>query len=502
MLMAFPFTLKGKARQWMKQLSTGFITTWDLFKNAFLSKYHPSYQIIKQINAIRNFEQESNKPLHLAWERFNNSLYNYIIPNNEFDRFTSEKGETIHQYYLRFAKLINDMNTIGMTMQPLQVKTKFQNNLQPEWGIVLPKFLPTDDLIKSLYKAMSFLNTAITSTFPQTNNQLRNSSNLRNQAAIQDSEVTVQNIQGRQTQSYAGNVARGNPTGTRVIQHTRNATANQSKEAGVALDKEQLAFLADKWERVDSGTYTHTLTTTILRTDGIDGFDLECDKAPTSSAVFMANLSAYGLDVLFKVPNYDTYHDNNVFEHSVQEMQYFEQHVIDDDSNIEITNDNIVISYDQYLKENESKFVQSTASPEQHKDMIMSVIEKMSNQVAKYNAVYQENKIVNESLTPELERYKEQKKKALENIVYKQGQSVQTMHIHTLVKKHDALSVSDTKETLILAEESRIKMLEKQNDPIEKEKKVDITPIDYAALNILSEHFVAHFVPQKQLSAE
>ncbi|GJY33825.1 putative reverse transcriptase domain-containing protein [Tanacetum coccineum] len=76
MLMAFHFTLKGRAKQWMKQLSTGSITTWDLFKNAFLSKYRPLSQIIKQINSIRNFEQESNEPLHLAWERFSDSLYN------------------------------------------------------------------------------------------------------------------------------------------------------------------------------------------------------------------------------------------------------------------------------------------------------------------------------------------------------------------------------------------------------------------------------------------
>ncbi|GJT95633.1 hypothetical protein Tco_1091151 [Tanacetum coccineum] len=38
----------------------------------------------------------------------------------------------------------------------------------------------------------------------------------------------------------------------------------------------------------------------------------------------------------------------------------------------------------------------------------------------------------------------------------------------------------------------------KQNDPIAKEKKVNIAPIDYVALNKLSEHFV----PQKQLSAK
>ncbi|GKE31163.1 retrovirus-related pol polyprotein from transposon TNT 1-94 [Tanacetum coccineum] len=39
---------------------------------------------------------------------------------NEFDKFTSLKGETLHEYYLRFSQLINDMHTIGMTMQQVQ----------------------------------------------------------------------------------------------------------------------------------------------------------------------------------------------------------------------------------------------------------------------------------------------------------------------------------------------------------------------------------------------
>ncbi|GJW80542.1 hypothetical protein Tco_0144517 [Tanacetum coccineum] len=80
----------------------------------------------------------------------------------------------------------------------------------------------------------------------------------------------------------------------------------------------------------------------------------------------------------------------------------------------------------------------------------------------------------------------EKRKKALDNIVYKTGQTVQTMHIcSALAKKHDAISVIDIEETLILAEESRIKMKDKQNDPIVKEKKVNIKPIDYALLNKL-----------------
>ncbi|GJW18707.1 hypothetical protein Tco_0026143 [Tanacetum coccineum] len=72
---------------------------------------------------------------------------------------------------------------------------------------------------------------------------------------------------------------------------------------------------------------------------------------------------------------------------------------------------------------------------------------------------------------------------------------------HTIVKQHDALSVIDTEETLELVKESRLKMHAKQNDPTAKEKKVNIAPIDYVALNKLSKHFVKHF-PQMQLFAE
>nr|GEW90292.1 squamosa promoter-binding-like protein 2 [Tanacetum cinerariifolium] len=53
---------------------------------------------------------------------------------NEFDKFSYVKGEILHQYYLWFAQLINDINIIQMTMQPVQVNIKFPNNLPPEWG--------------------------------------------------------------------------------------------------------------------------------------------------------------------------------------------------------------------------------------------------------------------------------------------------------------------------------------------------------------------------------
>ncbi|GKG36130.1 hypothetical protein Tco_0443808 [Tanacetum coccineum] len=47
-------------------------------------------------------------------------------------------------------------------------------------------FSPGDDPIACLNKAIAFLTVVASSRFPSTNNQLRTSSNLRNQATIQD----------------------------------------------------------------------------------------------------------------------------------------------------------------------------------------------------------------------------------------------------------------------------------------------------------------------------
>ncbi|GJW33890.1 hypothetical protein Tco_0053922 [Tanacetum coccineum] len=53
---------------------------------------------------------------------------------NEFDKFTYKKGETLHEYYLRFTLLLNDMNIYKMPLEQFQVNTKFLNTLPDEWS--------------------------------------------------------------------------------------------------------------------------------------------------------------------------------------------------------------------------------------------------------------------------------------------------------------------------------------------------------------------------------
>nr|GEY16746.1 hypothetical protein [Tanacetum cinerariifolium] len=81
------------------------------------------------------------------------------------------------------------------------------------------------------------------------------------------------------------------------------------------------------------------------------------------------------------------------------------------------------------------------------------------------------------------------------NLIHQDGQ-------RTVIEKSDAVVIHDLEETLLLEDESRLKMLKKQNDPQMSEKKVITKPVDYTALNQLSKDFETRFVPQCELSAE
>ncbi|GJY49371.1 hypothetical protein Tco_0439327 [Tanacetum coccineum] len=107
----------------------------------------------------------------------------------------------------------------------------------------------------------------------------------------------------------------------------------------------------------------------------------------------------------------------------------------------------------------------------------------------------------------------ENKIKHLDQIVYKRGQSAQTVHMLTKPKffydhstkqaiEYLYIETLDSEETLILAEESHSKMLLKQHDQEVIAKKVSTKLVDYVVLNKLSQDFDKRFVPQTELSAK
>nr|GFB26955.1 hypothetical protein [Tanacetum cinerariifolium] len=90
---------------------------------------------------------------------------------------------------------------------------KQSNFSQPDNGLVVPVFQKGDDLIDAINHMMSFLTAVGTSRYPPINNQLRTSSNPRQQATINngrkeesrniDMELALE-MQGRQDSMTAG----------------------------------------------------------------------------------------------------------------------------------------------------------------------------------------------------------------------------------------------------------------------------------------------------------
>ncbi|GKB01131.1 hypothetical protein Tco_0829175 [Tanacetum coccineum] len=165
---------------------------------------------------------------------------------DEFDKFTYKKGESLHEYYLR--------------------SHLFQKG---------------DDPIDAINHMMSFLTAVVTSRYPTTNNQLRNSSNPRQQATINNGAFTLHNS-GR-TNFFAAGTSKDFNTSGAMHQPKRKRDDSWFKEKvllvqaqahGQILNEEELAFLADP--DIPEGQSTQTVIThnVAYQADDLDAYDL------------------------------------------------------------------------------------------------------------------------------------------------------------------------------------------------------------------------------------
>ncbi|CAM8993717.1 unnamed protein product [Rhodiola kirilowii] len=69
-LRLFPFSLMGKAKDWLWSHDASTFVTWDELAQAFLLQYFPPAKTQRLKNLINAFEQGDDESLYEAWERF------------------------------------------------------------------------------------------------------------------------------------------------------------------------------------------------------------------------------------------------------------------------------------------------------------------------------------------------------------------------------------------------------------------------------------------------
>nr|GEW63803.1 integrase, catalytic region, zinc finger, CCHC-type, peptidase aspartic, catalytic [Tanacetum cinerariifolium] len=347
---------------------------------------------------------------------------------DEFDKFAYRKGESLHDFYLRFSLLLNDMNIYNMKLEQFQVNTKFLNTLPPEWSkfvidvklvrdlhttnadilhaylgkheyhanevrlmdertseplaLVSNLFQKGNDPNDSINHMMSFLTVVVTLWYPPTNNQLRTSSNPRQQATINNGRrvIICYNCKGE------GNMSKQctKPKWKRDEAWFKDKVLLvQAQVNGQVLHEEEFEFLADTGIAVtppnlyiaaeynigvllhNTGSRVTTQSTQYVITnnaayqaDDLDAYDSDCDEINSTKIALMANLSHYGYDNLAE--------DNkNVNEFLTAELERYKDQVrtLKEQNNVDKASescaqyleiDNLKHILSEHLKEKES----------------------------------------------------------------------------------------------------------------------------------------------------
>ncbi|GJV04486.1 retrovirus-related pol polyprotein from transposon TNT 1-94 [Tanacetum coccineum] len=333
-------------------------------------------------------------------------------------------------------------------------------NQQPEFSqldsdLIILVFQKGNDPIDAINHMMSFLTAVVTSRYPTTNNQLRNSSNPRQK-------------------TYTSGASGSNSGKQRtIICYNCKGEGHMSKQCTKPKRKWDDSWFKDK----------------------------------------VLLVQAQGSDALAEVHNLDNV-DNNMINQAMQLERYKEQvKVLKKGQNVDLrSNNNVLDSSAQSIEIDRLK--QTLSEHLKEKESLIQTVTLLKNDFKK-----------EESRNIDREIEFEKKIKQLDNIIFKRYQSAQTVHMltkpqffydHTtkqalcfqnpiylkkaqqlepnlydgnFIKNTSAIVIPDSEETLMLAEESRSKMLLKQKDPMMLEKKVNTTPDDYAILNQLSQDF-------------
>nr|GEV60089.1 retrovirus-related Pol polyprotein from transposon TNT 1-94 [Tanacetum cinerariifolium] len=288
---------------------------------------------------------------------------------DDIEHFRQHKGGTIHDYFVRFVKLINDMRNIKMTMSRMQLNSKFVNNMLPEWGRSITAVKLNRELRVSNYDQLY--------AYLKQHEAHANGNKMMLDRLTQHTVDPLALMSNVSHQMFKVNKieVRGTMHGVQVqlvMEELRTKLEMQIQENGVALDEEQLLFIVGRQDNaVDEDLDKQPVQDLALNIDNVfqvndcDAFDFDVDEALTAQTMFMANLSfaylvydeagpSYDSDILSEVHDHDHNQDTVCEHHEVHEMHDDVQPYYVVDSHTDYTSDSNMILYDQFFDMHEA----------------------------------------------------------------------------------------------------------------------------------------------------
>nr|GEV20886.1 hypothetical protein [Tanacetum cinerariifolium] len=372
-----------------------------------------------------------------------------------YDKFAYRKGESLHDFYLRFSLLMNNMNINNMKLEQFQVNTKFLNTLPPEWS----KFMTDVKLVRDL---------------PTTNvDQLHA---YLEQHEYHGNEVRLMHERTSDLLAF-------------VAHHQMNKSTYQPHQQ--SYHQRQFQPQVSTFQSSQYGTPYHS--------------PQYASQAPSSTP----------LSIIYPPNDFKSSVNHNVYNasSSVPQMEYAP--TVHQQTEFSPPDTGLVVPVFQ-----------------KGDDTIDAINHMMSFLTAIVTSRYpatnnQLRTLLNPRQQPTINNEREEELEFLADPGITETSSTRYGVTNNAAYQADNLDTYDydcdelnsakialmanlshygfdnlTEETLILEDESRFKMLQKQNDPIMSEKKVITKPVDYASLNQLSKDFKTRFVPQTKLSTK
>ncbi|GJT92294.1 retrovirus-related pol polyprotein from transposon TNT 1-94 [Tanacetum coccineum] len=267
----------------------------------------------------------------------------------------------------------------------------------------------------------------------------------------------------------------------------------QAQANGQILHEGELAFLADPGTAKGQPTQTVITHNAAYQADDLDAYDSDCDELNTAKVSLIANLSHYGSDALDEVHNHDNV-DNNMINQGVLVIPSSEQSNVVNHSETEITSDSNIIPYShvndtltaelerykeqvKVLKEGQNVDLKSKDNVSDSCEQSVK-IDRLKQTISEH---VKEKESLMQTVTLPKNDFKKEESRNIDRekkINHFGFQLEPKLYDGNVIKNTSAIVIPDSKETFMLAEESRSKMFLKQQDPMMLEKKNSMNSSD------------------------